>query len=182
MIHINIGITSIHPAGVSFSLSAGEGGIRLKLHYIDKLETELSQAEIKEKLQDIALEDRFFNICIKDEKLYRMEFKENSVSFLPLSGKGVQDMLSPRIHIKISEKEQGCICELYRSNTYGIIFMFVWWSAFWGSYAFVSLVKASIIASIFGIMICAFGVWVGRRHCINICKKAVDIFIGRTQC
>ena len=147
----------------------------MKLCYLDKLETKLPQTEIKERLKQIALEDRFFNVCIKGKKLYRMEMKENRVSFLCLCGEGVQDMLSPRIHIKISEKEQGCICDLYRSNTYGSICIFVWWSVFWGSCAFLNLVRSNIIMPIVYIFVYAFGVWIGKRHCINICGKVIDI-------
>lgn len=40
----------------------------LKLHYIDNIETELSEMEIKKRLKNIAVEDKFFNMNIKGKK------------------------------------------------------------------------------------------------------------------
>lgn len=39
----------------------------------------------------------------------RAEFKEDTVSFFGLSGDGRGDMLSPRIHMTILEKGEGCL-------------------------------------------------------------------------
>ena len=64
----------------------------LKLHYIDNIETELSEMEIKKRLKNIAVEDKFFNMNIKGKKIYHLEFKENIISFFYLSSVGVQDI------------------------------------------------------------------------------------------
>lgn len=146
----------------------------MKLYHTDRFETKLSQTEIKERLRDIALEDRLFNICIKDKKIYQIKFKNNMVSFFYLSHVGVQDLLAPRMHVEVFEEEKGCICDLYHSSTYGIIFTFAWWSAFWGICVFVSLVRNDFFMSVCYIAIYMLGVWTEQRHRIGISKRVAS--------
>lgn len=150
----------------------------LKLNYIDKIETRLHKVQIEEKLKEIVLEDHFFNIFTAGKKLCHAEFKENLFSFFYLSI-GKHDMLSPRIHMTILEKEGGSICNLYYSKTWGFWCLFIWWNLFWG----ICLYQGALSGNIFKIMCCAtiyiFGFFCARKHRISICKKVVSILINQ---
>lgn len=151
------------------------GGLLLKLHQIDRFETGLSQTEIQKRMRDIALEDKFFNICIKDKKIYRVKFKDDSITFFYLSHAGVQDMLSPQLHIRIFEKEKGCACGLYHSSTYGILLIAAWWSIFWGACAVESLARGNLVMTACYAAIYMSGIWIARKRRMSTCKKAADV-------
>lgn len=146
----------------------------LKMHYIGKLEAGLSEIEITKRLKDISVEDKFFNIYIKDKKIYHVEFKENVVSFFYLSSVGVQDMLSPQMYIKIYERREGCICDLYYRKTLGFLYLIIWWNFLCGIYIYGSILKGNIFNTVCCIIVYALGIWAAVKHCINICKNVVD--------
>ena len=147
----------------------------LKLHYIENFETELSEIEIKKRLKNIAIEDKFFNLNIKGKKIYHLEFQDNVISFFYLSSVGVQDMLSPRIYIKILKMDKGCICNLYYSRTWKSLCLFIWWNIFWGLCIWESVQRNNIVHLICYIAAYVLGVWIVERRRISMCKKIVTI-------
>ena len=147
----------------------------LKLHYIDNIETELSEMEIKKRLKNIAIEDKFFNLNIKGKKIYHLEFQDNVISFFYLSSVGVQDMLSPRIYIKILKKDKGYTCNLYYRRTWMSLCLFIWWNIFWGLCIWESVQRNNIVHLICYIAAYVLGVWIVERRRISMCKKIVTI-------
>lgn len=147
----------------------------MKLHDIDTLETNSSEKEIRERLKNIAVEDAFFHINVKRKKIYQLKFQNNMVSFYYLSSIGVQDMLSPRIYIKISQRDDGCTCNLYYSRTWKSLCLFFWWTIFWGLCVCGSVQENNMIQFICYITAYVSGIWIAEKHRINICKKAAAI-------
>lgn len=154
----------------------------LKLYYLDRLETKLSKAKIEERLKDIILEDKFFNIQTRGKKLWRGKFGENIYSFFYLPERSRGDMLMPRIHMTILEKKEGCICNLYYSRTWGLLCTFIWWSFFWGSVVFVSALRSNFFSLICYMTVYILGIWMAKKHCNSICKKVVHILEVELNC
>lgn len=154
----------------------------MKLHYIDRLETKLHKAEIEERLRDIVLEDKFFNIYTKGKKLCRAEFKENIYSFFYLSGNGRHDMLSPRIHMTILEKNESCICDLYYSRTWGFLCSFIWWNIFCGVCLYGSVLKSNIFNLVCCVVVYVLGIWMAQKHRNSICNKVANILKDQLSC
>lgn len=147
----------------------------LKLHYIDRWETKLCKAEIEERLKDIILEDTFFRLFIGDKKFHYAKFRENMYSFLYISKQGNGDMLSPRIHMTVLEKKEGCICNLYYSRTWEIWCIFAVWSFLIGILVYGYASESNFFGIICAIMAYILVIWVAKKHILNICKKAVNI-------
>lgn len=146
----------------------------MKLYYIDRLETKLCKAEIEARLRDIVLEDKFFNIFTKGKKLYHAEFKENIFSFFYLS-RYRRDMLSPRIHMTILEKDEGCICDLYYSKTRGFLYLLIFWSIYVGGFVYDSVLRSNVFWLICYIVVYILVIWIAQEHYHSICKKVVNI-------
>lgn len=141
----------------------------LKLYFIDRLETKLSKSKIEEKLTEITAQDKLWGVNVKGKTLCRTKFDNNNFSFFYLSI-GKHDMLSPKIHGKIVDDEKGCIIELYFSRTWEFTILFIFWSFFsWIT------VKMNIINIIWHFLFYILGIWIAKKHCINICKKVVNI-------
>lgn len=145
-----------------------------KLHYIDKIETKLHKAEIENKVREIMLEDRFFNIVTAGKKLSRAEFKENTVSFCYLSV-GRRDMLSPRIHMTILDKEDGCICNIFYSKTWEFWCVLIWWNLFLGMCIGISALRGNTVYLLLFTAIYVLGFWGAHQHRMNICNKVVEL-------
>lgn len=144
----------------------------LKLHYIDRRETKLCKAEIEERLKDIILEDTFY-FFVGDKKLQYAKFRENMYSFLCITGRG--DILSPRIHMTVLEKKEGCVCNLYYSRTGGIWSMFAFWCFWLGSLVYGYASESNFYGIICVIVVYFLVIWVVKKHILNICKKAVNV-------
>lgn len=144
------------------------------MHCIESLETKLRKEEIEERLDDIVLKDKFFNINTNGKKLCRADYKENTYSFFYLSRRK-HDMLSPRIHMTILEKERGCICNLFYSRTWEFLCLFIWWSIFMGICICVSALRFNVFYLICYIVVYVLGIWIAQKHCNNICKKVLNI-------
>lgn len=147
----------------------------LKLHYIDRRETKLCKKEIEESLKDIILEDVFFRLFVGDKKLQYAKFRGNMYSFLYISKRGKGDMLSPRIHMTVLEKKEGCICNLYYSRTWGIWSVFALWSFIIGILVYGYASESNFYGIICVIAVYFLAIWVAKKHILNICKMAVNI-------
>lgn len=147
----------------------------MKMHYIDRLDTKLCKANIEERLKDMILEDKYFNIHTKGKKLCRAKFSEDKYSFFYLSNRGNPDMLSPRIYMTILEKKEGCICNLFYSRTWEFLCLFLWWSFFGCVCIYVSISRSNVFSLICYMAVYILGIWIAKKHYINICKKVVSI-------
>lgn len=152
----------------------GKRRFELKLYYIDKVETNLCKAEIEERLREIILEDKFFNIFVGDKKLHSAKLGENIDSFSFISNRKV-DMLSPRIHMTVLEKEEGCICNLYYSRTWEIWSMFIVWSFLIGAGIYGYASESNVFGLICVIAAYFLGIWAAKKHVLSICKKVLNI-------
>lgn len=146
----------------------------MKLHYIESLETKLCKTEIEKRLEDIILKEKFFYIHTDGKKLYRAEYKENTYSFFIFLHRK-HDMLSPRIHMTILEKERGCTCNLFYSRTWEFLCAFIWWSFFWGVCICANALSFNIFNLICYIVVYILGIWIAKKHCNNICTKVLNI-------
>lgn len=144
----------------------------LKLYYVDSRETKLSKTEIEERLKDMILEDSFYFFA-GDKKFRCAKFGENMYSFLCIRKRG--DILSPRIHMIVLEKKEGCICNLYYSRTWGIWFAFAFWSFFIGTLVYGYASGSNLFCFICAVMAYFLTIWIAKKHVLNICKKAVKI-------
>lgn len=145
-----------------------------KLYYIDKLETKRSMSEIEEKVRDIVSENQIFHRGVMSQRAHRVEVKENIISFSYLS-KGRHDMLCPRMHMTVLEKEGKCICNLFYSKTWGYLFSFLWWSFFCGICACAGALAGNVIYFICFAAVYILGIWIAKKHCSSLCKKVVTI-------
>ncbi len=142
----------------------------MKLYFIDRLETKLSKEEIEEKLKEITVQDKWWRINVKGKSLCHTNFENNNFSFFYLSKTGKHDMLSPKIHGKIVEGEEGSVIELFFSGTWEFVIVFIYWSFFsWIT------VKMNIINISCHFLFYMLGIWIAKKHCINICDKVVHI-------
>ncbi|MCM1117946.1 MAG: hypothetical protein NC543_01085 [bacterium] len=145
-----------------------------KQYYIEKINTNLQKAEIEEKVRDIVLEDQFFNIFTAGKKLCRAEYNENTISFCYLSI-GRHDMLSPRIHMKVLEKGEGCSCNVFYSKTWGVWCVLIWWHLFLGMCIGISAFRGNMIHLLCYVVIYILGIYGAHQHRMNICNKVVKL-------
>lgn len=145
-----------------------------KLYYIDKLETELNMPEIEERIREIVSENQVFDIGVMSKKTHRVEVKENIISFSYLF-KGRYDMLCPRMHMTVLEKEGKCTCNLFYSKTWGYLFSFLWWSFFCGICACAGALAGNVLYFICFAAVYILGIRIAKKHCSSLCKKVVTI-------
>lgn len=145
-----------------------------KLCYIEQIETKLHKAEIEDKVREIVLEDRFFNVHTAGKKLCRAEYKEDIISFCYLSI-GRHDMLSPRIHMTILEKEEGCICNIFNSKTWEFWCVLIWWHLFLGACIGLSAFRGNMMHLLCYGVIYILGIYGAHQHRMNICNKVVKL-------
>lgn len=139
------------------------------MYFIDEFETELSKREIIEKLKNITESDKFWHVHVDGKFFCRAKFEDNGFTLFYLK-KGRSDMLLPKIHGKITESEEICKLTLSYSGTWEWIVLFTIWTVIcWIP------VTANVYYMIGSFAVYIIGIWIAKKHCMDICKKVVDI-------